>query len=97
MQDSKLIEVLRSQCRYHVNFTLAWTAFTIVTVYYGYSALSAFGGMMMWRHGSKAYGAYKTATILCDKTVVKVNVADESEIAEMMNEINKEIENQDEK
>lgn len=77
--NKNIIEVLRGQCRYHANFMVVWFLFTCVSVYFGYAILSAIGGAFTWRHGNKCYGAYKTACLLSDSTVIKVN-GDESEI-----------------
>lgn len=77
--NKNIIEVLRGQCRYHASFMVVWCMLTCVSVYYGYAILSAIGGAFTWRHGNKCYGAYRTACLLSDSTVIKVS-DDESEI-----------------
>lgn len=93
MKDSKLIEILRSHCRYHTAFAVVWLAWALLSIHYDYSWISCFDGIMLCYHANKAWGAYRTASILSDDRVVKIN-PDESEIdiSNMMEEINKEIE-----
>ena len=91
--NKKIVEVLRSRCRYHTAFAVVWFAFALLSFHYNYSLLSCFNGVMLCYHVNKAWGAYRTASILSDDRVVKIN-ADESEIdiSNMMDKINKEIE-----
>ena len=91
--NKKIVEVLRSHCRYHTTFAVVWLAFALLSIRYNYSWSSAFDGFMLSYHANKAWGAYRTASILSDDRVVKIN-SDESEIdiSNMMDEINKEIE-----
>jgi len=95
--NKKIVEVLRSHCRYHTAFAEVWLAFALLSIHYDYSWSSCFDGVMFCYHANKAWGAYRTAAILSDDRVVQIN-ADESEIdiSNMMDEINKEIEKEDE-
>lgn len=91
--NKKIVEVLRSHCRYHTAFAVVWLAWALLSIHYDYSWISAFDGFMLCYHANKTWGAYRTASILSDDRVVKIN-SDESEIdiSNMMDEINKEIE-----
>lgn len=95
--NKKIVEVLRSHCRYHTAFAVVWFAFALLSIHYKYPWSSCFDGIMLCYHANKAWGAYRTASILSDDRVVQIN-ADETEIdiSNMMDEINKEIEKEDE-
>ncbi len=95
--NKRIVEVLRQHCRYHTAFAVVWFAFALLSIRYDYSWSSFFDGVMFCYHANKAWGAYRTASILSDDRVVKIN-EDESEIdiSNMMEEINKEIEKEDE-
>lgn len=72
MRESKFVEVLRSQCRYHATFAVVWLAFTLLDIYYGYAWMSAIGGFFVHRHIGKTWGAYQTAVILSGSRTIEI-------------------------
>jgi hypothetical protein len=77
--NKKIVEVLRSHCRYHTTFALIWVAWTLLSIHYDYSWISAFDGIMLCYHANKAWGAYRTASILSDDRVIEVVSEEEKE------------------
>lgn len=77
--NKKIVEILRSQCRYHTTFAVVWLAFTLLSIRYNYSWSSAFDGFMLCYHANKAWGAYRTASVLSDDRVIEVVSAEEEE------------------
>ena len=70
--NKKIVEVLRSHCRYHATFAVVWFAFALLSIRYNYSWSSCFDGFMLCYHVNKAWGAYRTASILSDDRVIEV-------------------------
>lgn len=73
------IEHLRSTCRYNAVFMIAWSALTIMEIYYGYALMSAVCGAFTYRHATKAWSAFKLADLISTGNGIEVYKEDEEE------------------